>query len=49
MLSEKLKNFNIFLGSSSPRRKILLSQLGLTFEVKAPNIKEDFPHNNIPN
>jgi len=43
MLSEKLKNFNIFLGSSSPRRKILLSQLGLTFEVKAPNIKEDFP------
>ena len=43
MLREKLKNFNIFLGSSSPRRKILLSQLGLTFEVKAPNIKEDFP------
>ncbi len=43
MLSEKLKNFNIFLGSSSPRRKILLSNLGLTFEVKSPNIKEDFP------
>tara|TARA_B100001115_G_C15706067_1_gene342671 strand:- start:118 stop:702 length:585 start_codon:yes stop_codon:yes gene_type:complete len=43
MLREKLKNFNIFLGSSSPRRKILLSKLGLTFEVKVPNIKEDFP------
>ncbi len=33
MLLEKLKGFRIILASKSPRRKHLLTQLGLTFEI----------------
>ena len=37
---EALKKYNILLASASPRRKELLSQLGITFEV-APSIEVD--------
>ena len=43
MLKEKLKKYNIFLGSSSPRRKQLLSDLGLSFKVIKTNKKEIYP------
>jgi septum formation protein len=33
----------LILGSSSPRRKDLLSELGLTFEILIPDIDESFP------
>ena len=41
-----LKNLNtktIILASQSPRRRDLLSDLGITFEVIIKPIKEDFP------
>ena len=41
-----LKNLNaktIILASQSPRRRDLLSDLGITFKVIAKPIKEDFP------
>ncbi|MCD7931475.1 MAG: Maf-like protein [Tannerellaceae bacterium] len=39
-----LNNYNIILGSNSPRRKELLAGLGLSFEVKPmPDIDESYP------
>jgi septum formation protein len=35
--------FKIILASGSPRRKELLKNLGLTFEVKATQVDEEFP------
>jgi len=43
MLSDKLKKYNIILGSSSPRRKQLLSEMGLSFKIINTNKKEKFP------
>lgn len=41
---EHLKKYHITLASNSPRRKDLLQQLGLDFEVKLiPNIDESYP------
>lgn len=39
-----LSKYHIILGSNSPRRKELLSGLGLTYEIKTlPDIDESFP------
>ncbi|MCK4662667.1 MAG: septum formation protein Maf [Bacteroidales bacterium] len=44
MLSEKLQNYNIILASKSPRRKYLLKELGIKFEINTNNqIKEEYP------
>ena len=43
MLIEKLKNYNIILGSASARRKQLLSDLGIHFTIKKTQKKETYP------
>jgi septum formation protein len=43
MLIEKLKNYNLVLGSASPRRKELLAKLELEFSITTTNEKEDYP------
>lgn len=46
---ENLKKYNIILASGSPRRKSLLRDLGLNFEVRIiKNIDESFPDDLIP-
>lgn len=42
-LSHYLSKKNVILASNSPRRKELLGQLGINFEVKAKDIDESFP------
>ena len=42
MLSN-IKNYDIILGSSSPRRKELLSQLNINFNIITNDTPEDFP------
>jgi len=44
-----LKQYNIVLASNSPRRKELLSGLGISFEVRViPDIDESFPKDMLP-
>jgi septum formation protein len=43
MLIDRLKEYQIVLGSASPRRRELLSSLGLDFEVVDPDIEEECP------
>jgi len=45
MIDEKLKKFTIILGSASPRRKELLSNIGLKFSIQTTDKKEDSPTN----
>ena len=45
MLIEKLKAYNVILGSASPRRKKLLSELGINFTVKTTQEVEHYPNN----
>ena len=45
MIDEKLKKFTIILGSASPRRKELLSNIGLKFSIQTTDKKEDYPTN----
>lgn len=42
MLSN-LKNYRVVLASKSPRRRELLSQLGVKFEVSSPDVDESIP------
>lgn len=44
MLKEILKDKKIILGSQSPRRKALLSDLDIDFETRTKNIEESFPN-----
>jgi len=44
MLSKLLDKYTIILGSASPRRKELLSDIGLTFSIQTTNKEEDYPH-----
>jgi len=48
MILEKLKKYNIILGSASSRRKKLLSNLGIKFSVKITKNKESYPENINP-
>ncbi|MEC9209819.1 MAG: Maf family nucleotide pyrophosphatase [Bacteroidota bacterium] len=43
MLIEKLKNYTITLGSASPRRKQLLTELGIEFTIKTTKKEEHYP------
>ena len=45
MISEQLKKFTIMLGSASPRRKELLSDIGLKFSTQTTDKQEDYPTN----
>jgi len=43
MLNEKLSKYDIVLASASPRRKYLLEQMGLDFEVIVKDVQEIYP------
>ena len=43
MLTDRLKDYHITLGSVSPRRRELLASLGLTFNCVDPDISENAP------
>jgi len=43
MLNDKLKNYNIILASSSPRRQQFLRDLGILFTVQTIDIEEVYP------
>ncbi|NLP58298.1 Maf-like protein [Lutibacter sp. B1] len=45
MLSEKLKNKQIILASSSPRRQELLKGMDIDFLIKLKNVEENYPSN----
>lgn len=45
MLIDKLKKYNIVLGSSSPRRKDLLTELGVSFSITTTDKEEAYPTN----
>lgn len=49
MLTKKLEQYKIILGSASPRRKKLLSEMGIKFTVKKTEESEQYPQelNNI--
>ncbi|MEM9076483.1 MAG: Maf family nucleotide pyrophosphatase [Bacteroidota bacterium] len=44
-LSQKLKGYNLILGSGSPRRKMFLEELGLEFEIRKKEVDEVYPEN----
>ncbi len=43
LLKDKLKDYQLILASQSPRRKMLLEEIGLNFEVIALSIDESYP------
>lgn len=43
VLPSTASDFNIILGSGSPRRKFLLTELGWEFKVKSADVEENFP------
>lgn len=43
MLENKLEDFQLILGSKSPRRDYLLRELGLKFNIRAMDIDESYP------
>lgn len=45
MLLNQLNNYRIILGSGSPRRRQLLRELGLQFEVRPIGVEESYPQN----
>jgi len=45
MLVDLLKDKKIILGSVSPRRKELLESLGIDFEIRVKDLKEEYPKN----
>ena len=45
MLIDKLKNYTITLGSASPRRKQLLTELAIEFSIKTTQKEEKYPEN----
>ena len=45
MLIDKLKKYNIVLGSASPRRKDLLTELGIAFSIIPTQKEEKYPKN----
>jgi septum formation protein len=48
MLNKRLQSVHLILASESPRRQYLLKELGLDFEVLAPNVDENYPDNLEP-
>ena len=45
MINDQLKRFTIILGSASPRRKELLSNIGLKFSIRTTYKEERYPTN----
>ncbi|WP_418509756.1 Maf-like protein [Corallibacter sp.] len=43
MLNDKLQNHNLILASGSPRRQQFFKDLGLDFEIRLKNTKEEYP------
>ncbi len=43
MLQEKLKDYHIILASGSPRRQQFFRDLGLDFEIRLKQVKEEYP------
>lgn len=43
MIFEKLKHYDIILGSASPRRKKILTDMGIKFRIHVSKAKEDYP------
>ena len=39
----KITNYNLVLGSNSPRRKEILTEMGLSFEIRISDKEENFP------
>ena len=48
MLNDKLKNYEIVLASASPRRKLLLEEMGIEFAVFTKNVQEVYPESFSP-
>ena len=48
MLNDKLKNYEIVLASASPRRKLLLEEMGIEFNVFTKNVQEVYPESFSP-
>jgi septum formation protein len=48
MLNKRFKDKHLILASASPRRQYLLKELGLDFEILAPQVREDYPTNLTP-
>ncbi len=48
MINQKLSRYQIVLGSGSPRRKELLKEMGITFEVITRKTEETYPPNLTP-
>jgi len=45
MILEKLKDYNIYLASQSPRRQDLLNQLGINYNIAVQNrVNEEYPN-----
>lgn len=42
MILEKLKNYKIFLASKSPRRRELLQDMGISYEIISTDVEETF-------
>ena len=45
MLIDKLKKYNLILGSNSPRRKEIIEEMGLKINVVASDIDESYSEN----
>lgn len=43
MLQEKLKDYNVILASSSPRRQQFFKDLGINFEIRVKEVEEIYP------
>ena len=43
MFLQNLEQYEIILASKSPRRRQLLSDLGLNFKVRSMDVAEEFP------
>ncbi len=43
LLKDKLKDYQLILASQSPRRKVLLEELGLKFDIISLKIDESYP------
>lgn len=44
MLLEKLKKYNIILASGSPRRRLLMEEMGIQFRVEPRHVEEAYPN-----
>ncbi|MCR4738544.1 MAG: Maf family protein [Bacteroidales bacterium] len=42
MLLDELKNYKVYLASKSPRRRELLTDMGIDFEILAAEVEESF-------